>query len=124
MINKKISILAGVFLSLVAGTGMAVEKNDAKIENTFISPFNCKQVIPHGEYIGKFEKIIHRNEWNDNPAYVFVNLDRSIEGCIGVAYVDKMGTQIAYDAFIQGKTVTVRVGNDGGKNSYLTAITY
>ncbi|MBI6548250.1 hypothetical protein [Xenorhabdus lircayensis] len=124
MINKKVSMFAGLFLSLIAGTGMAAEKNDVKIESASISSFNCKQVMPHGEYVGKFEKIIHRNEWNDNPAYVFVNLDRSIEGCIGVTYTNKMRTQIAYDAFIQGKTVTVRVGNDSGQNSYLTAITY
>ncbi|MDC9615659.1 hypothetical protein PSI19_17655 [Xenorhabdus khoisanae] len=124
MINKKVSIFTGFFLSLLAGTGMAEEAKDPKIESTSISSFNCKQIIPHGEYVGKLEKIIHKNEWNDNPAYLFVSLDRSVEGCIGVTYANKMRTQITYDAFIQGKTVTVRIGNDAGQNSYITAITY
>ncbi|WP_052189819.1 MULTISPECIES: hypothetical protein [Xenorhabdus] len=125
MINKKVRILTGLILSLFAGIGMAEEKDETKTTHATISSFSCKQLVPHGEYVGKLDKVIHISKWHNNPAYWFVSLDRSVEGCIGVNYENKIRTQLVYDAFILGKTVTVRIENDGGNyNSYVTAITY
>ncbi|MBC8946297.1 MULTISPECIES: hypothetical protein [Xenorhabdus] len=115
MINKKISILAGLFLSLVAGAGMAAED---KVTNTAETVFSCAKWIPDGEYLGKFENIIRMSKAPNNH-YWFVNQKRNLEGCIRVERASQVLNPVVYDAFLQGKTITIRV-----VDKYVTDIRY
>ncbi|MEX0447747.1 hypothetical protein [Xenorhabdus sp. SGI246] len=118
MINKKVSFLAGLFLSLFAGSSMAAEDKVTNAANTAETVFNCVKWMPDGEYLGKFENIIRMSKAPNNH-YWFVNQKRNLEGCIRVERASQVLNPVVYDAFLQGETITIRV-----VNKFVTDIRY
>ncbi len=75
MINKKISILAGLFLSLVAGTGMAAETKNFEVGG-IVHPdtFYCTKLMTSGNYIGKLVYTVSLENL-EQDAYWFESLE-------------------------------------------------
>ncbi|CAQ84502.1 MULTISPECIES: hypothetical protein [Photorhabdus] len=111
MINRKVSVLAGLFLSLIAGTGIAAEKTSAdKIgQGVFPGDFTCSRYFPaDGEYIGKFVYSFSVDSWGYNW-YWFTSLNSDDAGCVGIEKTVARHDKIAYDAFAQSKIVKIRL---------------
>ncbi|CDL79990.1 hypothetical protein [Xenorhabdus cabanillasii] len=109
MINKKISILAGLFLSLTVGTGMAAETKDSN--NTgivFPDNFHCTKFMTSGNYIGKLAYTVSLDSLVQD-VYWFVSLESGDEGCIAVHQTNARHNKIAHDAFVQGKIVKIKL---------------
>ncbi|MDX7999442.1 hypothetical protein FE394_09570 [Xenorhabdus sp. Reich] len=109
MINKKVSVLTGLLLSLVAGTVVASEK---AVTGNFgvVSPdnFHCTKVMTSGNYIGKLDYVISLGILSGN-VYWFTGLESNDVGCISVDASNARHAGIVHDAFIQGKTVKVKL---------------
>ncbi|MDE1476541.1 hypothetical protein [Xenorhabdus bovienii] len=109
MINKKISILAGLFLSLAAGTGMAAEK--ATTGQGVIAPsnFQCDKFMSSGYYMGKLDYVISIDNLN-STYYWFVSSEQDNQtGCVNVDESKVKHAKIIHDAFLQGKIVKIRL---------------
>ncbi|SFN67087.1 hypothetical protein [Xenorhabdus japonica] len=109
MINKKVSILAGLFLSLVAGTSLAAETKSA--DNIGIvnpSNFKCTKFMTSGNYIGKLAYTVSLDSL-EQDVYWFVSLESGDEGCIAVHQTNARHNKIAHDAFVQGKIVKIKL---------------
>ncbi|WP_047682167.1 MULTISPECIES: hypothetical protein [Xenorhabdus] len=118
MINKKVSVLAGLFLSLVTGAGMAMEK--AITENLgVVSPdFHCTKIMTSGNYIGKLDYLISLEHLGTN-VYWFVGLESNDIGCVSVDASKARHAEVVHDAFVQGKTVKIKL-----EAHYIKAIVY
>ncbi|AYA40282.1 hypothetical protein HZS38_07220 [Xenorhabdus nematophila] len=119
MINKKMNVLAGLFLSLITGVGVAAEK---AVTGSFgvVSPdnFHCTKVMTSGNYIGKLDYIISL-EHLSTSVYWFTGLESNDVGCISVDASKTRHASVVHDAFIQGKTVKVKL-----EGHYVKAIVY
>ncbi|MBC8954661.1 hypothetical protein [Xenorhabdus sp. PB62.4] len=112
MINKKVSILAGLFLSLVAGTSMAAEKAVTDGKASFPRNTDCSKYLPDdGEYTGKLVYAFAVDGWGYNW-YWFVSLDSDGEGCVAVDKTSARHDRIAYDAFNQSSIVKIKLNKN------------
>ncbi|OCA54093.1 hypothetical protein [Photorhabdus namnaonensis] len=114
MINKKVSVLAGLFLSLIAGTGVAAEKVSAnKIEEEAVpGDFTCLKYLPaDGDYTGKLVYAFSVDNWGYNW-YWFVSLNSDDSGCVGIDKTSVRHDNIAYDAFAQSKILKIKVSKN------------
>ncbi|PHM49382.1 hypothetical protein [Xenorhabdus miraniensis] len=119
MINKKISVFAGLFLFLNAGIGLASEK--AVIKNLgVVSPdnFHCTKTMTSGNYIGKLDYAISLEDLS-TTVYWFVGLESNDIGCVSVDGSKVRHAGVVHDAFIQGKTVKIKL-----EGHFIKAIVY
>ncbi|WP_340619864.1 hypothetical protein [Xenorhabdus siamensis] len=119
MINKKVNVLAGLFLSLLAGASMATEK--AVTENLgVVSPdnFHCTKIMTSGNYIGKLDYLISLDHLGTN-VYWFVGLESNDIGCVSVDASKARHAEVVHDAFVRGKTVKIKL-----EGHYIKAIVY
>ncbi|TDB52877.1 hypothetical protein [Photorhabdus luminescens] len=110
MINRTVSILAGLFLSLIAGIGMAAEKTSADNigQGVFPGDFTCLKYLADGEYVGKFVYSFSVDNWGYNW-YWFTSLNSDDAGCVGIEKASVRHDKIAYDAFAQSKIVKIKL---------------
>ncbi|MDE9494687.1 hypothetical protein KKJ09_14125 [Xenorhabdus bovienii] len=109
MINKKVSVLVGLLLPLVAETGMAAEK--ATTGQGVIAPsnFQCDKFMSSGYYMGKLDYVISIDNLNSTH-YWFVSSEQDNQiGCVNVNESKVKHAQIIHDAFLQGKIVKIRL---------------
>ncbi|MBC8954974.1 hypothetical protein [Xenorhabdus sp. PB62.4] len=109
MINKKVSILAGLFLSLVAGTSMAAETKSADVGG-IVNPsnFGCTKLMTSGDYIGKLAYTVSLDSLVTN-FYWFVSLESNDIGCVAVNSNNARHVKIAHEAFTEGKIVKIKL---------------
>ncbi|MBD2810636.1 hypothetical protein ID853_07035 [Xenorhabdus sp. Vera] len=109
MINKKVSFIAGLLLSLVAGTGIAAEQVTIGKEVINPSTFNCDKFMSSGYYMGKLDYVISLNSLNSTH-YWFVSSEQDNQtGCVRVDESKVKQAQIIHDAFLQGKIVKIKL---------------
>lgn len=109
MINRKLSVLAGLFLSLVAGTGGAAEKITTGQEIVDPANFHCDKFMSSGSYMGKLDYVISLNKLNSTH-YWFVSSEQDNKtGCVKVDESKVKQAQIIHDAFLQGKIVKIKL---------------
>ncbi|MDE9538110.1 hypothetical protein [Xenorhabdus bovienii] len=109
MINKKVSVLAGLLLPLIAGTGMAAETNNSEVGG-IVSPgnFGCTKAMTSGNYIGKLAYTISWDSLVTN-FYWFVSLESNDVGCVVVNSDNARHVKVAHEAFTEGKIVKIKL---------------
>ncbi|MBD2811909.1 hypothetical protein ID853_13670 [Xenorhabdus sp. Vera] len=109
MINKKVSLLMGLLLSLVAGTGMTAETKNSEVGGiVYPESFKCTKFMTSGNYIGKLAYTVSLDSLVQD-VYWFVSLESGDEGCIAVHQTNARHNKIAHDAFVQSKIVKIKL---------------